>query len=388
MKDGTLVVFGASGLVGGALCERLFFTGEWRFVPVIRSSGGAARLARLMPAETFVFADLLDPNSFRRLLGEESIVVNCARGGDADMQRGLLNLISECRRRRVRKFIHISSVAVFGDDPPPGSEQPGCTEFRLLTEYGRIKRWQDEQVLKLHRQGIPSYILCPGNISGPYSSWSAGFASRLLSHALPLVDGGQYPVNAVHVDNLVEALLAAAAAASGAGQRYFVNEPDPVTWRQYVEDLCRILDIPPRTLPVSREDVLRFMRTPAPTAGLTEHLRILLSGEFRNAVSMLPVMAWLNRKAAATFESLPRHWRAAIRRKMSRPVTIARQATGPDLSESWVRVQVRRTFHSPASLAAGLGWRPVLSYEEGLRLTGEWLRFIGLHGAGSGSVLS
>jgi nucleoside-diphosphate-sugar epimerase len=381
MKAGKLVVFGASGLVGSALCERLFFTGEWEFVPVVRSSGGVARLARLMPGERFVFADLMAPDSFLRLLGEESVVINCARGGDADMQRGFLNLLRACRQRRVRKFVHISSVAIFGDDPPLESAEPGCRLSCRLNEYGRIKRWQDEQALKLHGQGVPTYIICPGNISGPYSPWSAGFASRLLSHPLPLVDGGRYPANVVHVDNLVEALLAAALAEGGAGERYFVNEPEPVSWKQYVEDLCRILDIPLRLVPADREEVLRRMEAPKRSAGLTEHLKIMLSGEFRNAVSMLPVMAWLNRKAAAAFESLPDPWRAAIRRKMSRPVVIAKQPTGPDLSEPWVRVQARRPFHSPASLAEKLGWRPVLTYEEGLRLTCEWLRFTGLHGS-------
>ena len=33
---------------------------------------------------------------------------------------------------------------------------------------------QDELVMRLHRAGVPSYILCPGNITGPYSFFVQG----------------------------------------------------------------------------------------------------------------------------------------------------------------------------------------------------------------------
>ncbi len=233
VKGERLVVFGASGLVGSALCERLHFTGEWRFVPVIHTGGSAARLARLPLAEPLTPADLLDPDSFKALLDDDAVVVNCARGGDAAMRRGFLHLLRASRERRVRRFIHISSTAIFGDDPPPESADPACDSSRWLTDYGRLKLWQDKMVLRLDRQGIPSWIICPGNIAGPCSLWSLGLAARLLSGPLAMVDEGRNPTNVVHVDNLVEALLAAASAASGRGQRFFVNELSPVPWRKF-----------------------------------------------------------------------------------------------------------------------------------------------------------
>ncbi len=379
MRQETLAIIGASGFVGSALCERLHFEGSWKFLPFIHSSGAAARLARLPLAERPRTLDLLDYEALRAALRDDMIVVNCGRGDNQALSRGFQNLVKAAREAKVRKFIHIGSVAIYGDDPPPASADPSCPVNPQATDYGLVKQRQDELVFRLHAAGVPSYIVCPSNIAGPCGLTSVGLVQRLAAGPLPLVDEGRYPCNLVHVDNLVEALLTAAATDGGAGRRYFVNELEPVSWKRYFDDFSRLLNIRLTYIPVSRDAVMAAMAPAAgPSRGLYEHARIALSGEFRKGLMLMPVFDWLNGRAAAAFEAMPGNWRQSIRRKFERPVRIPKTPAGPSLSDPWVRLQVRRPFHSPDSLVRELGFKPVLSYEKGLELTAEWFRFFGI----------
>jgi len=382
MRQETLAVIGASGFVGSALCERLHFEGSWKFVPFIHSAGGAARLARLRLVEPPRLLDLLDFDSLRRSLGDDMIVVNCACGDGKAMIRGLRNLVKAARRARVRKFIHISSVAIYSEDPPLESADPSCPVSPSANEYGLIKQRQDAMVFDLHSDGIPSYILCPSNIAGPYGLVSYSIAQRLLAGPLPLVDGGSNPCNLVHVDNLVEALLTAAGSDCGAGRRYFINELEPVSWRRYLDDFARLLDIPVEYVPVPRGEVVACLNPKPGSRGLAEHLRIALSPKFRRELMTMPFFEWLNSRAVTAFEALPRGWQSGIRRKLQRPMHIPKASTGPSLSDRWVKVQARRPFHSPETLVRELGFKPALAYEKGLELTARWLRFLGIAGPG------
>lgn len=292
------------------------------------------------------------------------------------MRRGFRNLLLAAHSRRVRKLIHLSSLAIFGEDPPEETADPSSRAFDRLSAYGQLKRWQDDQVFRMHRKGLQSYIICPGNITGPYSRYSVGLFARIRRGPVPLVDEGCYPTNLVHVDNVVEALLTVASSDRGAGRRYFVNEVLPITWKDYIRDFAECARLPLKTIPVCRDEVLDVMSDGEKCAGISEQIRILLSGEFRQALSVVPFIARLNESAISLFENLPMDWQRSIRARFGRPINIAKIHFGPDLTEAWVRVQVRRVFHSPNSLVETFGWRPAVDYRKGLQLTAKWLQFV------------
>jgi len=55
----------------------------------------------------------------------------------------------------------------------------------------------------------------------------------LRSGLVVLVNGGDGLCNAVYVDDVVQAMLLAATAKEGAGERFLVSGPRPVTWREF-----------------------------------------------------------------------------------------------------------------------------------------------------------
>jgi nucleoside-diphosphate-sugar epimerase len=374
----TLGILGASGFVGSALCERLYFEGARDFIPFVRSSGNAWRLARLGGLRVRT-VDITDRAQARAAVKECTVLVNCALGDSVAALRGLRNVLDAAREVRLQKFIHLSSIAIYGQNPGPESVTEKGTPDPGENPYGRLKLRQDNLVMRLHASGVPCYILCPGNITGPYSFFARGLVERLASGPLPLVDAGRYPSNLIHVDNLVEAILAAVNAQDGAGERYFVNETSPVSWRQLCEDLSALLGRTFAFTDVSREEVLPWIAIKRKPATITGNVRTALSGEFRRALEILPMFATVNRAAVTAFKKMPFSIRSRVVERMQWPVRIVKvPSPSPRLDDRYVTVQVRRFYHSPSKIQTELAWNPPLSYERGLETLVAWLNFAGV----------
>ncbi|HEY9446059.1 MAG TPA: NAD(P)-dependent oxidoreductase, partial [Burkholderiales bacterium] len=136
-----IAVVGASGLVGSTLTERLLAQGADEIVPFIHSSGNAMRLARR--GVELKMLDLMEPTQVEAALAGVTHVVNCSRGSDEVMLTGLSNLLAASRKHRVERFVHLSSVAVYGDPPPPESSAEDAPALPARGTYGWIKLQQD-----------------------------------------------------------------------------------------------------------------------------------------------------------------------------------------------------------------------------------------------------
>src|SRR5439155_8791005 len=182
------------------------------------SSGNAWRLARLGIA--LLAVDLLVPDEIDRALRGCTHVVNCALGSADAMVKGLQNLLAASRKNNVERFIHLSSVLVYGDPPPPESGHENA-QTRPTGTYGRIKLQQDRMVRQASRTGLPSVILCPPNVSGPYSPFLVKVLDALRAGAFALLDDGKTPCNLIDVSNLAHAIELALDRGTANGKRIF-----------------------------------------------------------------------------------------------------------------------------------------------------------------------
>ena len=354
-----IAIFGASGFVGSALVERLFFDSHYAFTAAIHSFGNAWRIARLRVPMRCV--NVLSFDEVNDLVKGHNVVVNCSRGDDATMLRGLRNITRAARKHGVEKFIHLSSLAIYGADPPPESAHERQPPDPGNNVYGIIKLRQDEWVLREHRAGLNSLILCPPNISGPYSSFVRGAAEALLQRKAALVDHGRNPCNLIHVDNLVEAILAGVRSESGFGERYFVNEVEQITWREYYEELQAMLGEEFEIPVVARAHLLESQRNTKRDSGLMANVRTIFSGEFRRALSMMPWFASLNQSAHRRFTTLDPSLQRKLRRRFQKPLSVAREDRWPNLGQHMIRAQLDTVYHSPRKLVEKLGYRPLLN---------------------------
>ena len=371
-----IAIFGASGFVGSALVERLFFDKGYDFKALIHSFGNAAQLARL--PLTLAPVDVLDFNQINKALAGCNVVVNCSRGNTQTMIKGLKNIIKASKHNKIEKFIHIGSIAIYGSNPPAESSSETATPNPGTNSYGAMKLKQDEMIFDLHVSGIPSMILCPSNISGPYSVFVLGAVEKLFSNEIVLVDDGKYPTNLIHVDNLVAAILTAIESDKGWGERYFINEIEKTTWKEFFEELKEMLGLNIELESVSRDEVLQEMEKTKRKSSFASNIGHLMSRDVRNALSVFPAFKKFDEFASNTFFALNPDMQKKLRQKLKGPTIITKETNKRNLENPYIKVQVRQVFHSPEKIISKINYTPFLDYQHRRESTESWLNFINI----------
>ena len=63
---------------------------------------------------------------------------------------------------------------------------------------------------------------------------------------------------------------------------------------------------------------------------------------------------------------------------MDKPTVIPKDRAGLDLSNRYIREQLKSVYHSPRKIVDNLGFRHVYTYREGMETIRDWLEFINL----------
>ena len=361
-----VLVTGATGFIGGRLCEVMALTGAFAARPFVHSTGSAWRIARF-PLE-FAIGDLCDGASVNRAMDGCDAVVHLARGDDAVMQRGLENVLRAAVAHRASRFVHISSVAVYGSQPSPDSVSE-ATAQRSDLRYGNTKLEQEHRVLRYRRRyGLDVVILRPPNVYGPFASFTVGMVSTLRSHGVAIVDDGRNPCNLVYVDNLVQAIFLALWRPEAPGQVFHVTDPLPVSWERCITDHAALVGVEvPRVaaeelLPPARERVLRGELRALPEA--------IAESAFWRPLTRIPIVR-------RGFQSLPEQTKHAVRRWLGGSERVQRSGSQERrfrADHPFIAGQKRRVAHSSEKARRLLGYTAPVSYDEGMRLTEAWAR--------------
>jgi nucleoside-diphosphate-sugar epimerase len=192
------LVTGASGFIGGRLAERLATEEGVRVRAMVRSTQKAGHLRKL-PLE-IVQGDLLDPQSLNKAVEGCDLVFHCAAlvretGVKKEFYQtnveGTENILKAAVHAGVKKFIHMSSVAVYGLNPPDGADenipyQP-CGYL-----YCDTKITSEEIVWACHRdRKLPVVVIRPAPVYGPHSKqWTMLPIKMIKSGKMMLINDG------------------------------------------------------------------------------------------------------------------------------------------------------------------------------------------------------
>jgi nucleoside-diphosphate-sugar epimerase len=206
-----ILVTGCTGFLGSHLVNNLAEKKEMRIRGLVK--GRFESLRRInMPVE-LVFGNMLSFESMMKATRDCDVVVHCAIGSPEETDMGTKNVIEAARRNNIKKFIYISSSAVFGLSPSDRSVKDERIRNRglstnFLTAYSRSKIESERIVFSYNDSyGFPIVVLRPTNIYGPGSFWWTNRPFLMLqNNCYVLVDGGSTPSNVVYVDDVLNAI--------------------------------------------------------------------------------------------------------------------------------------------------------------------------------------
>lgn len=314
---GAILVTGASGFIGRALADGL------------RERGAEVRGVDLRadPERGVVAGDVTLPGPWQdRARGCDVVVhtaaiVSMRRGLNAFWRANVLgtrHALDAAARAGARRFVHLSSVTVFGFGFPDGVDERHPLRPNGVP-YVDTKIASEQAVLQAHAAGeVECAIVRPGDVYGPGSRpWTVLPVEALLARRLVLPAMGRGIFSQVYVDDLVEGIVLAAERPEAAGHAFTLTDGAAVETREFFGHYARMLG---------------RRRVPALPTG--------------PAVALAGIAGLVDR--------------------------------GGEVNAAAARYLARRGTYSIARARSLLGYRPAIALAEGMERTGAWLRAEGI----------
>jgi predicted dehydrogenase/nucleoside-diphosphate-sugar epimerase len=216
-RNARTLVTGATGLIGKALVHRLLAEGRTirvfcrRSPPTTWLNDSRIEIAR---------GDLGDPCAIRQALVGIATVYHAAgvvEGSDTAFHRGNVvgsqNLVDACLENGIKQLIYVSSLSVLA--APPNAKQilDESSPYEPLAErrgaYTQTKLAGEQIVVAAVRdRSLPAVIVRPGEVVGPGAPLFSPGIGRRLGDWVAVFGDGRLEVPVIHVDDLVDALIA------------------------------------------------------------------------------------------------------------------------------------------------------------------------------------
>jgi nucleoside-diphosphate-sugar epimerase len=258
----TALVTGASGFLGGRLVELLAEQGE-QVVVLARPTSGLGHLAALIDAGrvrvvraelAFNFEARDVSPGLRDAVQGVDLIYHCAgcstdwasartyQQGNVLATQALLAAVAGSDT--LRRFVHVSTTDVYGYPVIPCSETVQPVDVGL--GYNQSKILGEQAVWRASEAGLPVTVLRPATIYGPRgTAFVTDIAKLLRERAMAYIDGGRVQGGFVYVDDVAEAMIAAAHSPATVGEAYNLSSLRGESWKQYCSLLAAALMLPP-----------------------------------------------------------------------------------------------------------------------------------------------
>lgn len=258
-----ILVTGATGFVGKALCQQLVQKQEHEIIAAVRSN-------TIPPQGTtpFICGDINATTEWGAALTNTSVVMHLAgrahvmnESSDDPLPlyreintKGTVNLARQAAKAGVRRFIYISTIKVCGEGQASALDAP-YNEHMHTPEADpyALSKWEAEQALRglADSTGMEVVIIRPPLIYGP--EVKANFLRLLaaVQKGLPL------PLASIHnrrdllyVGNLADAIIQCASHPAAANQTFVLSDGEGVSTPELIRLLALQFNRPPRLIPV------------------------------------------------------------------------------------------------------------------------------------------
>lgn len=296
LSSNKVLVTGANGFVGKALCAELLRQGQ--------SVRAAVRTANLQVEniETVPIGTINGETDWANaLLGTKVVVHLAARVhvmkdnavDPLDAFRkvnidGTRNLARQAAEAGVQRFIFTSSIKVNGEGTPLGQPYTAEDQPAPVDPYGISKREAEDALQQLaYETGMEVVIIRPPLVYGP------GVKANFLSMMCFLHKGVPLPFGAINnrrslvaLDNLVDFIIACIKHPAAANQTFLISDGEDLSTTDLLLRMAVALNMSARLLPVSQK-LLEVGLTAVGKGDLAQRLCGSLQADITKACTML-----------------------------------------------------------------------------------------------------
>jgi nucleoside-diphosphate-sugar epimerase len=252
-----VLVTGAGGFLGLAICQRLLAAG----IEVVGfARGHYPKLVEL--GVDMHQGDISDYDSVKQAMTGCDLVFHVAsKAGVWGSKQsyyspnvdGAVNIVNACKALNIQNLIYTSTPSVtFAGTDENGINETASYASEYLNFYGESKAIAEQQVLAANTAALRTTALRPHLIWGPNDPH---LVPRVIERAkagrLKLVGHQDKLVDTIYVDNAAYAHILAAVelvgAAKCAGNAYFLSNDQPITMAAMLNKILACADLPPVT---------------------------------------------------------------------------------------------------------------------------------------------
>jgi UDP-4-keto-D-QuiNAc 4-reductase len=256
-----VLVTGASGFVGNALCAYLVGKGH-----AVRGAIRNKQEKPLPGVEYQIVSDMSIGANWRGLLTDINVVVHCAarvhvmKEASVDPLaafrevnvKGTVCLAKQAVDRGVKRFIYISSIKVNGGETTSGHPFKADDTPAPEDSYG-ISKWEAEQALGniAEKSGLEVVIIRPPLVYGP------GVRANFLRLMQGIMWGVPLPLGSIDnrrsivaLDNLVDLIEECLSNSQAINQTFLVSDGNDLSTKALFQHTAAALGRPARLVPV------------------------------------------------------------------------------------------------------------------------------------------
>jgi len=237
-------------------------------------------------------------------------------------------------------------------------------------------------VAEADRRGmLETVILRPTIVYGPYSFFVTPIVQDARHGIVSLIDGGRGVCNAVYVDDVCEAIMAALDRDDAHGGAFLINGDDRLQWREFITTFADMVEGDKQVHDHALDAIAAHHAAARPRKrdSLKAALRLAASPDFHAQLATIPPVGSLIRGS----KQLVSRGISADRKLMLKTRFQGRRVAMPEQHGPTVAVPsqgrvVREAYRSWVSNALAkerLGWAPRHSFAHGAQRTADWLRF-------------
>lgn len=261
-----LLVTGGTGFIGSRLTLAALRRGDEVRVLGQENHPPEAENARLLrdAGADLILGSVTDPETVTRAVAGMDAVVHLAAAQheanvpDARFQdvnvTGTGRVLDAGIRAGVSRFVHGSTIGVYGGRP--GETVTDDSPLEPTNIYGRTKL-EGEHLVLAQRERVSVVLARISETYGPGDRRLLKLFRGIAKGRFFLVGNGENLHHLIYIDDLVDALLLAAAAPVPSGDTFVLAGPRPVSTREMVQQVARELGVSPPRVRVPLPVLLR-----------------------------------------------------------------------------------------------------------------------------------